>query len=247
VSLHDVTTEAIVALGARGRLAAVARPVQLPADVTAAIADLPRVEGPESILAARPTLVVGLRSAAERSPELVATLRARGIASWFGAPATLDESFALVEALGAQVGAAERGRDLAAHLRARAAALPPLSTRARRVFIYDCCDPAFTAGGRAVLSDLVRRAGGRNVFEDLEEAWTKVSWEEVVARRPELVVVHAYEYDGQGDVEDKRRRLRAIRALADLPVTVLPLGLSLGGIRSVDALERLRHAIGEPG
>jgi iron complex transport system substrate-binding protein len=111
------------------------------------------------------------------------------------------------------------------------------------VFVYDCCDPAFTAGRTAVLTDVIRRAGGRNIFADVNADWTKVSWEEVIARRPELVVIHDYEFEGQGGVAEKRSRLQAIRSLAAVPVTVMPLGLSLGGLRSFEGLEHLRKVI----
>jgi iron complex transport system substrate-binding protein len=111
------------------------------------------------------------------------------------------------------------------------------------VFVYDCCDPPFTAGGRTVLTDLVERAGGHNVFADLATDWTNVSWEAVVARAPELVVIHAYAYAGQGDVADKQRALAVIPALAKLPTVVMPLGWSLGGLRSADGLEHLREVL----
>jgi iron complex transport system substrate-binding protein len=116
-----------------------------------------------------------------------------------------------------------------------------------RVFIYDCCDPAFTAGGSAVLTDVIRRAGGRNIFADLAADWTKVSWEQVIARRPQLIVVHDYQFEGQGGVEEKRRRLAAIRSLAGIPVTVMPLGQSLGGLRSIEGLEHLAKALRQKG
>jgi iron complex transport system substrate-binding protein len=95
-----------------------------------------------------------------------------------------------------------------------------------------------------VLHDLIDRAGGANVFGDLAAGWTHVSWEDVVARRPELVVIHSYRHDGQGDVADKLRAVRAIAPLAELPTVVVPLGCSLGGLRSVEGLARLRAAIG---
>jgi iron complex transport system substrate-binding protein len=115
------------------------------------------------------------------------------------------------------------------------------------VFVYDCCDPAFTAGRSAVLSDLIQRAGGRNIFADVASDWTSVSWEQVIARRPQLVVIHDYQYEGQGGLDEKRRKLQAVRALAGVPVTVMPLGFSLGGLRSVEGLEHLRKAIRETG
>jgi hypothetical protein len=70
-----------------------------------------------------------------------------------------------------------------------------------------------------------------------------VSWEDVVARRPELVVIHAYRYDGQGDAADKERAVRSISALSGVPTLTIPLGDSLGGLRSLDGLARLRAAI----
>jgi iron complex transport system substrate-binding protein len=111
------------------------------------------------------------------------------------------------------------------------------------VFVYDCCDPPFTAGGKTVLGDLIARAGGDNVFADVAAAWTHVSWEEVSARRPELVVIDAYAYAGQGEIADKQRAVRAISALAGLPTVTVPLRNSLGGIHSIEGLARLRAAI----
>jgi hypothetical protein len=65
----------------------------------------------------------------------------------------------------------------------------------------------------------------------------------VIARRPGLILIHDYAYAGQGDVETKRKQLRSIRSLGGIPTAVLPLGLSLGGIRSVEALERLHRIL----
>ena len=244
VSLHDVTTEVAVALGGVRRLVGVADPVELPPATLAAVAGIARADGPESILALRPTVVLGMAVVARQSPELVRFLRGKGIEVWLGQPHSFDDVLALVGEVGARLGRDQGARALAAALSARVGAAPPGRGAAPlRVFVYDCCDPAFTAGGGAVLSDLIRRAGGRNVFADVASDWTKVAWEEVIARRPELIVIHDYQLDGQGDVASKRARLASIRALAAVPVTVMPLGFSLGGVRSADGVEHLRRAI----
>jgi hypothetical protein len=57
--------------------------------------------------------------------------------------------------------------------------------------------------------------------------------------------VHSYRYEGQGDVAEKQRAVRAIASLSRLPIAVLPLGCSLGGLRSGEGLDRLRAAIRE--
>jgi iron complex transport system substrate-binding protein len=244
VSLHDVTTELVVALGAVDRLVGVAEPVDIEAGVTAAIAGAPRVGDLESILAVRPTIVVGLAVVAAQDPELVARLGAAGVAVYLADPTTLDDVVATTRELAARIAAGAAGERIAARIAASAAPPPAPAEHRVRVFVYDCCDPPFTTGGRTVLNDLIRRAGGDNVFADLAAGWTHVSWEDVVARRPELVVIHAYHLDGQGEVADKQRAVRAISALAALPTVIVPLGCSLGGLRSVEGLARLRAAIG---
>jgi iron complex transport system substrate-binding protein len=243
VSLHDVTTEILVALGGTDRLVGVGDPVEVNRDTRAAIAQVARVEGAESILALHPTLVVGTAVVAERSPDLVAFLRARGIEVWLAHPAGLEDVLATVSEIGRRVGKEPQAASLVSRLRERMGTTADTGRDPVRVFVYDCCDPAFTAGAGSVLTDIIRRAGGRNIFADVAADWTKVSWEEVIGRRPQLIVIHDYTYEGQGDVSEKRRQLAALRSLAGVPVTVIPLGYSLGGLRSFDGLEHLRRAI----
>jgi len=245
VSLHDVTTELVVALGAVDRLVGVEDPVDISAETATAVGRVRRVGDLETILAARPTLVVGLHIVAARDPDLVARLREAGVEVYLADPATLDDVYAMIRAVGTRIGAGTAGDELARRMMSDAAALAPPQPQARRtrVFVYDCCDPPFTAGGKTVLGDLIARAGGDNVFADVAAAWTHVSWEEVAARRPELVVIDAYAYAGQGEVADKQRAVRAISALAGLPTVTIPLRDSLGGIHSIEGLARLRAAI----
>ena len=243
VSLHEVTTEMVLAVGARARLVGVGDPVDASAELTRALAGVPRVDGLESILAVKPTVVLGLQTVAEQAPELVAELRARGVEVWLGDPATLADVHALVRDVAKRAGAIAEGEALVAKLEQReqagggAAGAKPL-----RVFVYDCCDPPFTAGGKTVLTDLIHRAGGVNVFADLADDWTHVSWEAAAERAPQIAVINAYAFDGQGDVDAKIASLRRIPGWKDLPVVVVPLGEALGGLRSVDGLVRLQAA-----
>jgi iron complex transport system substrate-binding protein len=244
VSLHDVTTEMLVELGALDRVVGVSPPVDAMPHVERAVAAVPRVAGLESIMAQRPSVVLGMGVTAEREPEMVARLREAGIDVQLADPAVIDDVYALARTVARRAQRTAQGEKLVAELRARMeGGAPRAPAQRKRVFVYDCCDPPFTAGGKTVLSDLIERAGGRNVFADLDADWTNVSWEQVLARRPELIVIHAYRYDGQGDVSEKRKALAAIPGLAEVPVVVVPLGCSLGGLRSAEGLTRLRAGI----
>ncbi|MBE7209587.1 MAG: ABC transporter substrate-binding protein [Gluconacetobacter diazotrophicus] len=68
---------------------------------------------------------------------------------------------------------------------ARVAHDPPV-----RVFLYDSgIDAPFTAGRYALATAMIRLAGGRNIFADLPTSWGGASWEAVIARDPELIVL----------------------------------------------------------
>jgi len=91
--------------------------------------------------------------------------------------------FALTREVAARVDAGPAGARLAGRLVAEARAAEPVPgsppgapAHRIRVFVYDCCDPPFTTGHHTVLDDLIRRAGGDNVFGDLAAGWTHVSW-----------------------------------------------------------------------
>jgi len=258
VSLHDVTTEALVRMGAVDRLVGVAELVSPAIEVQAAVAGLRRVASAESILALAPTAVVGLAVVAEQDPDLVATLRARGIEVYLGRPRTLDQVYEVVREVGRRARASDGAERAIAAVSGRGLAPPPARSGAgpvARVFVYDGGDPPFTAGGETVLSDLIARAGAHNVFADLAAGWTHVSWEEVIARAPTHLVVDDYATEGGGGagaveparaaaaLAGKRARLAAMPGLAGLPVLALPLGQVLGGLGSADAIDRLRALV----
>ena len=107
------------------------------------------------------------------------------------------------------------------------------------VFFFDCCEPPFTMGGRAPLTELLPTLGARNVFADLDQDWARVSFEAAMARSPRLIVVH--DYSGEGAPSEKLEV--AARVFPGVPTVVLPLGLALEGPRTLDAPAVLGPAI----
>ncbi|MET8607567.1 ABC transporter substrate-binding protein [Streptomyces rubiginosohelvolus] len=111
------------------------------------------------------------------------------------------------------------------------------------VFVYDSGDKtAFTAGGEGIGNELIERAGGTNVFADLDKAFGDASWENVVDRKPDVIVIYDY---GATTVEQKKKRLLDDPALADVPAiknkrfAVMPLSDAVLGVRVPAAVEKL--------
>ena len=83
-----------------------------------------------------------------------------------------------------------------------------------RVFNFDMeMDGGAYTPGNNFTSKLIRHAGGVNIFEDLEKTWNTVSWEEVVARDPEIIIINDY---GDTTADEKVEFLKNNEALADV-------------------------------
>jgi len=111
-----------------------------------------------------------------------------------------------------------------------------------RVFAFDSGqDTAYTAG-KSLSTELIRLAGGINIFEDVEKGWAKVSWEEVVKRDPEVIVIFDY---GKPAAGEKIKFLQSHPAMANVTAiknnhfVVMPLSDVFEGVRNTTALEKL--------
>jgi iron complex transport system substrate-binding protein len=72
--------------------------------------------------------------------------------------------------------------------RAKVAGLKPVT-----VFDYDSGQAApFTGAGLAVPNALITLAGGTNVFAGLKQSFTSVSWEQVVSKDPQCIIINDY-------------------------------------------------------
>lgn len=83
-----------------------------------------------------------------------------------------------------------------------------------RAFVYDSGeDTPFTAGLYAMPTALIEAAGGFNVMNGFEKSWGTVTWEEVVAQNPEVIVIVNY---GSVTAEQKRAFMMSNPAFANI-------------------------------
>ncbi|MEP4197009.1 MAG: ABC transporter substrate-binding protein [Aliishimia sp.] len=115
-----------------------------------------------------------------------------------------------------------------------------------RVFVYDSGEDApFTAGLYAMPTALIEAAGGINVMDDFEKSWGTVTWEEVVERNPEVIVIVNY---GEVTAEQKREYMMSNPAFADLDAVkndrfvTLEYVEATPGPRNIQAIKTLAKA-----
>ena len=148
-----------------------------------------------------------------------------------------------LERLGAIFGVQDRADDLVAEYRERVEAVRDRAPQGEPVpvFLYDSgTDQAFTAAGQVPPTDIIRFAGGENIFGGIDDRWTQVGWESVVEAEPEIIIVLDY---GEQSAQDKIEFLSSSPATAELPAVVeenffvLNYNEGISGPRNIDGLE----------
>lgn len=165
-------------------------------------------------------------------------------------PITMDDVYDEVRTLAQIFGVQERADALVATMqssvsgaRERVAGAEPL-----KAFVYDSGeDTAFTAGRQGIGNHIIGLAGARNIFDDLDDTFADVSWEQVIERDPDVIVI--YDYYGTPSVQQKIEFLKSTAALANVTAirqdrfAVLTLQDAVLGIRAPFAVEALARQL----
>lgn len=103
---------------------------------------------------------------------------------------------------------------------------------------------AYTPGNNFT-SKLIRRAGGVNVFEDLEKTWNTVSWESVVEKNPDVIVINDYgsvSAQAKIDLLNSNPSLAGVTAVKNHSYIVVTLPEVFASTRVGDTVEKFARA-----
>jgi iron complex transport system substrate-binding protein len=115
-----------------------------------------------------------------------------------------------------------------------------------RVLWWDSAMPPFVAACCGTPNEIVRLAGGRNVFDDVRGAWGTVSWADVVARNPEVIVLVNATW---APAAEKRTWLLANSGLAEIDavkhrrLVTINFSDATPGVRNVAAVRKVAEAL----
>ena len=158
--------------------------------------------------------------------------------------ATLEDTYNDLRNLGKIFDVQDRANALIAQMQAQVAEVrKDLPTDKLRVFLYDSGeDRAMTSGRLGMPQALIDAAGGRNILDDVESSWTRVNWETVVERNPQVIVIVDY---GEVTAEQKEqflldnKALQSVDAIKNQRFIVIPYVQATPGIDNVLAVETL--------
>ena len=156
-------------------------------------------------------------------------------------PHTLDEVFASIETLGTATGYAGAARSLVTAQRERLAAVTArVAGRPRpRVMLLEWTDPPFAPGHW--IPEMIALAGGEPLLGTPGEKSRRVTWEQVHAAEPEVVVVAPCGYDRAGATALADDLVRSGVLPRDVVVHAVDANASWArpGTRLVDGVEEL--------
>ena len=195
----------------------------------------------ERLLSLRPDLILlwpGSVGVAQRDQ-----LKRLNIPTFTAEPKNLTQLVDQVEGVATALNRAERGRELAARLRARLEQLRQQYAREQplRVFYQVWDRPLYTVGGGQIISDALALCGARNVFADVSLPAPQVSVESVLQRNPDVIIAGT---QAQLDAWKSWPQLEAVKQgrlllLADK-------GLERPSGQMIEATARLCEQLAEP-
>ena len=165
---------------------------------------------------------------------------------------TLEDVYTDIRAIGDIFGVADRADTLVNALseEVAAAALQTDGTGdALRVFMFDSGDDApYTAVCCSMFTNMIETAGGENIFDEVDGRWKTVSWEEVIDRDPELIVLTEADWSTSQEKIDlllSNAALADITAVKEQRFVVLQFSSLVPGIRNATAIAELAEAVAQ--
>ena len=159
-------------------------------------------------------------------------------------PASMEDTYNDLRNLGKIFDVQDRASTLIAQMQQEIATVQQTLPAAKpRVFLYDSGeDRAMTSGKLGIPHALIEAAGGNDILSDIDASWTRINWETVVERNPQVIVIVDY---SEVTADQKKRfletnpALQSIDAIRNKRFIVIPYVQATPGIDNVQAIETL--------
>lgn len=198
IALAPNLTEILFALGLGDRVVGVTNHCNFPPEARLK----PRVGSyihlnVEQIISLSPDLVIGTVDGNERY--ILDLLEQAHIKVFFVNPRDARQTIETISTIGLVCGAPDRARQLSGDLLLRVDRVVEVTSARKRplVFLQIHIQPIMTVNRNTVHHDLIRLAGGDNMTADEPVTYPRISLEEVIRRKPEVILVSSMEREGR--------------------------------------------------
>jgi iron complex transport system substrate-binding protein len=151
----------------------------------------------EKIISLSPDLVIGTMDGNERY--VLDLLEQAHIKVYFVNPRDVRQAIETISTLGLVCGLSEKARQISDALTLRVDHVVKVARDRKRplVFLQINIQPIMSVNRNTVHHDLIRLAGGDNMTADEAVTYPRISLEEVIRRKPEVLLVSSMEREGR--------------------------------------------------
>jgi iron complex transport system substrate-binding protein len=190
ICLSPSVADTVYAIGAGSDVIAVSDFTKYPAEARRKPSvGLPLSPSWETIVSLHPDLVIG--SSDFGGSEFVSQMKQVGIPYFLTNPHGLEGIYDSVLSLGKALNREAEAKQVVWQLRRRVGAVQARTKDkpSVRVFMLIWHEPITTIGKRSFITEIIAAAGGKSISSDLEQEWPQISFESLVARAPESILL----------------------------------------------------------
>jgi iron complex transport system substrate-binding protein len=119
---------------------------------------------------------------------IIEQLKELGIKVFVSQPTTIDSLLKEIKAIGKILGVEHRGDSLATTMANELNQIIPKQSNIP-LYLEVSSTPLMTVGSGSFINDVIRRAGGKNIFDDLTQEYPVINQEEVIKRNPAVIFI----------------------------------------------------------
>jgi iron complex transport system substrate-binding protein len=150
----------------------------------------------EKIISLNPDLAIGTADGNERG--IIMLLEQVGIPVFIVNPRSVRDSIRTITELGRVCGVGKKADGLSSHLYARVDDISRRTAHLKRplVFLQINIKPIMTVNENTLHHDVIRLAGGENMAQAEPITYPRISVEEIIRRKPEVIIISSMERSG---------------------------------------------------
>ena len=169
-------------------------------------------------------------------------------------PVSLEDTYTDLTNLGIIFDVQDRAQKVIQEMKARVAAVEAKLAGVKRdkpleVFIYPTWNapdqPPRSNGAQAMPSALVEMVKAHNIFSDVDDSWIRVTWEDVIARNPDVILIlEAGTSSGteRKELMMKDPAMQGVKAVKNARIYIIRVEDGYPGPRAVRGLELIARA-----
>ena len=251
VSLAPSNTEILFALGLGDKVVGVTSYCNYPSDAIKKdkIGGYSTVDI-EKVVSLKPDLVLAAYGNGEETVERLKKLGLNVVVVSSKPEKSIEDTLDEIRYVGKITGRDKDAESLCEEMKKRIKEITDKTKNADKVRVAHICwhEPLYVAGSETLQSDLIEKAGGENVFSDVE-GWHLVGIEDLIIKNPDVIIVSSG--TGMGGEKNvtydyilKENRLKDINAVRNDRVYLIDADtVSRSGPRIVDALEEVARVL----